>query len=134
MRTIRTTQIRTGDPDEPTLEAEARALVHGVLAGRLYQYLQLAVPLTIQLSMWGWWRCAGWSAVASLFGAWGLCDEALERRVAQSSATAAPEDARWLRVGRAIAGLAGGLTASALLLEAFGQLMNAMLRCFGCAR
>jgi hypothetical protein len=133
MRTIRATQVTTPDREEPTLEAELRSLAHGCLAGRLYQCLELAMPLAVQLAVWGWWRSAGWSLVVSAFGAWGLCDQALERHAEQLSDRVTPRGARWLRAGRAVAGLAAGVTASALLMEAFGQLMGSMLRCLGCA-
>ena len=133
MRTIRATAGTTADPHEPTLAAELHSLAHGHLAGRFYQGLELAVPLAIQCAVWGWWRTAGWLLVVSAFGAWGICDQQLEQLDAQ--ATRSPTSARnpLLRAGRAVAGLVAGLTASALLMGAFGWLMGAIFRCIGCA-
>ena len=104
---------------EPTLGTLATRLVRTTVPRRLYQLLQLAFPIAIDLAMRGWWRGAGWSLAIAAFGAWGLADHWLAESAADN-----PSRARWVRVVRVVA---GGLAAGppiVLLLEAFLRLLG----------
>jgi hypothetical protein len=104
---------------EPTLGVLASRLVRATLPRRLYQVLQLALPVAIDLSMRGWWRGAGWSLALASFGAWGLADRWLAESAADN-----PSRARWVRVVRFIAGGLAIVPPIILLLEQFVRLLG----------
>jgi hypothetical protein len=104
---------------EPTLGVLASRLVRSTVPRRLYQVLQLALPVAIDLAMRGWWRGAGWALAAAAFGAWGLAD----RWIAES-AVDNPSRARWVRVIRFVAGASAALPPIILLLEQFVRLLG----------
>jgi hypothetical protein len=104
---------------EPTLGVLASRLVRSTVPRRLYQVLQLALPVAIDFAMRGWWRGAGWALAVAAFGAWGLADRWLA-----GSATDNPSRARWVRVARFIAGASAALPPIILLLEQFVRLLG----------
>ena len=104
---------------EPTLGVLASRLVRATLPRRLYQVLQLALPVAIDLAMRGWWRGAGWSLALASFGAWGLADRWLADSAADN-----PSRARWVRVVRFIAGALAIVPPIILLLEQFVRLLG----------
>ena len=107
------------DIAEPTLATLATRFVRSTVPRRLYQILQLALPVAIDLAMRGWWRGAGWCLAVASFGAWGLADHWLDEW-----ATDQPNRARWVRVVRAVTGALTVLPPVLLLLEAFLQLLG----------
>lgn len=104
---------------EPTLGVLASRFVRATLPRRLYQVLQLALPVAIDLGMRGWWRGAAWSLAIASFGAWGLADRWLAE-----SADDNPARARWVRVVRFIAGGLAIVPPIILLLEQFLRLLG----------
>ena len=104
---------------EPTLGALASRFVRTTVPRRLYQLLQLALPVAIDLGMRGWWRSATWSLSIAAFGAWGLADRWLAE-----SALDNPSRARWVRVLRFISGGLAILPPIILLLEQFVHLLG----------
>ena len=104
---------------EPTLGVLASRFVRTTLPRRLYQLLQLALPIAIDLGMRGWWRSATWSLSIAAFGAWGLADRWLAE-----SARDNPSRARWVRVVRFISGALAALAPIILLLEQFFRLLG----------
>ena len=104
---------------EPTLGAVATRFVRTTVPRRLYQLLQLALPIAVDAAMRGWWRSAGWSLALAAFGAWGLAD----RWLAESSADN-PSRVRWVRVIRVAAGALAIAPPVVLLLEAFLRLLG----------
>jgi hypothetical protein len=104
---------------EPTLGVLASRLVRSTVPRRLYQVLQLALPVSIDLAMRGWWRGAGWALAVAAFGAWGLADRWLAE-----SATDNPSRARWVRAVRFISGTLAALPPIILLLEQFVRLLG----------
>jgi hypothetical protein len=104
---------------EPTLGVLASRLVRSTVPRRLYQVLQLALPIAIDFAMRGWWRGAGWALAAAAFGAWGLADRWLAE-----SASDHPSRARWVRVLRFLAGAAAAVPPIILLLEQFVRLLG----------
>ena len=104
---------------EPTLGVLASQLVRSTVPRRLYQVLQLALPVAIDLAMRGWWRGAGWALAVASFGAWGLADRWLAESAADN-----PSRARWVRVVRFISGALAALPPIILLLEQFVRLLG----------
>ena len=104
---------------EPTLGVLASRLVRSTVPGRLYQVLQLALPVAIDLAMRGWWRGAGWALAVAAFGGWGLA----HRWIAESAADN-PSRARWVRVIRFVSGTLAAVPPIILLLEQFVRLLG----------
>lgn len=104
---------------EPTLGVLASRLVRSTVPRRLYQVLQLALPVSIDLAMRGWWRGAGWALAVAAFGAWGLADRWLAE-----SAPDNPTRARWVRLVRFISGALAVVPPIVLLLEQFVRLLG----------
>ena len=104
---------------EPTLGVLASRLVRSTVPRRLYQVLQLALPVAIDFSMRGWWRASGWSLAIASFGAWGLADRWLAESAADN-----PSRARWVRVLRFVAGALAAVPPSILLLDQFVRLLG----------
>ena len=104
---------------EPTLGAVATRFVRTTVPRRLYQLLQLALPIAVDAAMRGWWRSAGWSLALAAFGAWGLADRWLAESAADN-----PSRARWVRVIRVAAGALAIAPPIVLLLEAFLRLLG----------
>jgi len=104
---------------EPTLGAVATRFVRTTVPRRLYQLLQLALPIAVDAATRGWWRSAGWSLALAAFGAWGLADRWLAESAADN-----PSRARWVRVIRVAAGALAIAPPIVLLLEAFLRLLG----------
>lgn len=104
---------------EPTLGAVATRFVRTTVPRRLYQLLQLALPVAVDAAMRGWWRSAGWSLAIAAFGAWGLADRWLAETAAEN-----PARARWIRGIRVVAGALAIGPPIVLLLEAFLRLLG----------
>ena len=104
---------------EPTLGTLATRFVRTTLPRRLYQILNLALPVAIDFAMRGWWRGAGWSLAIASFGAWGLADHWMAESAADH-----PSRARWIRVVRVIAGGLAVIPPAVLVLEAFLRLLG----------
>src|SRR5262245_41316714 len=104
---------------EPTLGTLATRFVRTTVSRRLYQVLNLALPVAIDFAMRGWWRGAGWSLAIAAFGAWGLADHWMAE-----SAVDNPSRARWVRVIRVIAGGLAVIPPVVLMLEAFLRLLG----------
>jgi hypothetical protein len=104
---------------EPTLGALATHLVRTTVPRRLYRLLHLALPVAVDLGMRGWWRGAGWSLAIAAFGAWGLADRWLVESAADH-----PARARWVRIGRFVAGSLAAIPPLVLLLEQFIRLLG----------
>lgn len=104
---------------EPTLGVLASRLVRSTVPRRLYQVLQLALPVSVDLAMRGWWRGAAWSLAVASFGAWGLADRWLAE-----SAVDNPSRARWIRIVRFLTGALAALPPIILLLEQFVRLLG----------
>ncbi len=118
--------IIAGTEDEPTLAALATRFVRRAVPYRLFQLTQLALPLAVDLALRGWGRGAAWACAVAAFGAWGLADRWLARRVALP-APEPPEAARsrkLVRVVRAVAGTLATALPAALLLELFLRLLG----------
>lgn len=104
---------------EPTLGTLATRFVRTTVPRRLYQVLNLALPVAIDFAMRGWWRGAGWSLAIASFGAWGLADHWMAE-----SAADYPSRARWVRVVRVIVGGLAVIPPVVLVLEAFLRLLG----------
>jgi len=104
---------------EPTLGAVATRFVRTTVPRRLYQLLQLMLPVAIDVAMRGWWRTAGWSLAIAAFGAWGLADRWLAESAAEN-----PSRGRWVRGIRVVAGALAAAPPIVLLLEAFLRLLG----------
>jgi len=104
---------------EPTLGTLTTRFVRTTVPRRLYQVLNLALPVAIDFAMRGWWRGAGWSLAIASFGAWGLADHWMAE-----SAVDNPSRARWVRMIRVIAGALAVVPPVVLVLEAFLRLLG----------
>ena len=104
---------------EPTLATLTTRFVRTTVPRRLYQVLNLALPVAIDFAMRGWWRGAGWSLAIASFGAWGLADHWMAE-----SAVDNPSRARWVRMIRVIAGALAVVPPVVLVLEAFLRLLG----------
>ena len=100
---------------EPTLGAVATRFVRTTVPRRLYQLLQLMLPVAVDAAMRGWWRTAGWSLAIAAFGAWGLADRWLAESAAEN-----PSYARWVRGIRVVAGALAAVSAVLLAAGALG--------------
>ena len=106
----------TGAPavSEPTLSVTLAEQVRDALPERLAQLLHLALPLSVQFAVFGWWRSAGWALAISAFGSWGLAGRWLARP--------AGEHDRWrglVRAARVLAGTVASALPVLFLLELF---------------
>ncbi len=131
--------MSVGDPlpaesPEPTLGTALRSLAAAQLPSRFYQILQLGLPAAVQFWMWGMWRTSGCAVALGAFGAWALFEQRIqaESMVLDLHSGQHPPH-RWLRAGRATAGIISALLAVGLTLELFARVVNPILRCLGCA-
>jgi hypothetical protein len=118
-----------------TLGDILRRAVYAQLPSRFYGALQLSVPLAAQFWTWGWRRTAGWLVVGSAFGIWALAQQKIVGYAEAGDVdlvAAGTPDLLW-RVARSVGGAVGSLTALALLLEGFAQVMAAVYKCPGCS-
>jgi hypothetical protein len=60
---------------QPTFEELCRALAAGHLPTRFYQLLHLALPIGVQLWLWGWPRLALLMFTVTAFAVWALCEK-----------------------------------------------------------
>lgn len=125
---------KTLTSEEKTLAALLRRLAHTQVPARFAMALQLCAPLAVQCWSWGWHRTAGWLAVASAFGLWGLAQQRLDGYADEVDrpATSIGRRRAW-RSLRATAAVIGSTAAVALVLEGFAQIMAGLFGCPGCA-
>lgn len=119
---------------DPTLGALLQKVAYAEVPSRFYAVLQACAPLTVQAWMLGWHRTAGWLLAASLFGLWGLAQQAVEGYAdlvdAPRRARATTRVWRFVRGGAAVAGV---MLALLLFLESFARILSGVFHCPGCA-
>jgi len=118
-----------------TLDEILRRSVYAQLPSRFYGMLQLCLPLAAQCWSWGWHRTAGWLMVASAFGLWALAQQQIDgyADAGDDRPLNGPRLGMAWRGARRMGGLVGSLTALALLLEGFAQVMAVVFKCPGCS-
>ena len=110
--------------DEPTLAAILTRAVRTTFPTRLYQLLQLALPLAVEFALQGWWRPAVGAMSLTAFGMWGLADRWLWQASGEGPQLH-PETLRLMKIGRAVAGTVAATGAGLVMLELFLRLLGA---------
>ena len=110
--------------DEPTLAAILTRAVRTTFPTRLYQLLQLALPLAVEFALQGWWRPAVGAMALAAFGLWGLADRWLWQ-ASGDGPQLHPETLRLMKMGRAAAGAIAAAGAGMVMLELFLRLLGA---------
>lgn len=103
---------------EPTLGALLTRYARTGVPARLYQMLQLGIPVAIDWGLHGHWRAAAAGVALASLGAWGLADRWL------SGAERARPGARLVRVARATTGALAAMIPALLLMELFLRLLG----------
>ena len=125
----------TGSISDPTLGAILQRAAYAQLPSRFYALLQACLPLAVQCWTCGWHRTAGWLVVLSAFGIWALAQQQIEGYEDAVDVTLAGTrgSAPLWRALRKVGAVVGSLTALALLLEGFAQVMAGVFQCPGCS-
>lgn len=108
----------TTDVAEPTLGALLTKYARTGVPARLYQMLQLGIPVAIDWGLHGHWRAAAAGLALASLGAWGLADRWLHEAEPGRPRT------RLVRCARAIAGTLAALIPGVLVLELFFHLLG----------
>lgn len=112
------TRAATEVTAEPTLGALLTKHARTGVPARLYQMLQLGIPVAIDWGLHGHWRAAAAGVALASLGAWGLTDRWLH------GAEPARPGARLARVARAITGTLAAIIPALLLMELFLHLLG----------
>lgn len=118
-------------PEEGTLAAGLRTLALTQVPPRFYLALQLALPASVQLVMWGWTRTAIALVAVSAFGIWALFEQ--HQRQSRDDDMANPAPGILFRVAQRIAATTASILSIGLLFESFVRLMSVAFKCPGCA-
>jgi hypothetical protein len=108
----------TKDAAEPTLGALLTRYARNGVPARLYQMLQLGIPVAIDWGLHGHWRAAAAGLALASLGAWGLADRWLYE------AEPGRPRSRLMRCARAIAGTLAATIPAVLVLELFFHLLG----------
>lgn len=108
----------TTDAVEPTLGALLTRYARTGVPTRLYQMLQLGIPVAIDWGLHGHWRAAAAGVALASLGAWGLADRWLYEAESGRPRT------RLVRCARAIAGTVAAVIPAVLVMELFFHLLG----------
>jgi hypothetical protein len=108
----------TTDAAEPTLGALLTTYARTGVPTRLYQMLQLGIPVAIDWGLHGHWRAAAAGLALASLGAWGLADRWLYE------AEPGGPRRRLVRGARAIAGTVAAVIPAVLVVELFFHLLG----------
>ena len=119
MSLVKSSQSETiADGAEPTLGALLTKYARTGVAARLYQMLQLGIPVAVDWGVHGHWRAAAAGLALAALGGWGLADRWLYEAEPGRSRT------RLVRCARAMAGTLAALIPALLVMELFLHLLG----------
>ena len=108
----------TTEVAEPTLGALLTRYARTGVPARLYQMLQLGIPVAIDWGIHGHWRAAAAGVALASLGTWGLADRWLFETEPGRPRT------RLVRCARAVAGTLAAIIPAVLVLELFFHLLG----------